>query len=291
MERIHIWFDTDTPAFADSPMGESARILRALADTMAEDGLVGWAPILDAHGGQVGEAKVETIEDEDEDEDEEELTHGEAALREHLAEQAEITTDYESRLALFQPREQVNPRSYYVTMTWDDWPEGGSYGTVVMADDETQAEAMAIMEMAQSRAEECEREPDDEASDIIWWLEDRAANWHVVDCFPLDDFITMHSAAAAPLKTKVWTVVTNDDDGTPEARIYGSEAVAVAAICDWLAGYFDDEGDEKPTPENWRDAYSNLCDTPGFIDTISLTAHDIEVRRDSGLVSITDTPA
>lgn len=70
--------------------------------------------------------------------------------------------------------EQPEPRRFYVSMTWDDWPEGGSYGTTVLALDHEAAEEACKLEMAELRADE------DTDSD----------KWHVVDCFDLDEFIT-----------------------------------------------------------------------------------------------------
>jgi hypothetical protein len=61
---------------------------------------------------------------------------------------------------------------YYVTMTWDDWPEGGSYGDIVWASGYDDAEKQVVAGMIESRG------------DDTYQLE-----WHIVDCFPLDDFI------------------------------------------------------------------------------------------------------
>lgn len=75
---------------------------------------------------------------------------------------------------------------YYVSMTWDDWPEGGSYATVIETDDgpkwaetECQAQMAAIM-ARNSTNPEC---------DTAYFLEEYGDEWHVVDCFDLDDFI------------------------------------------------------------------------------------------------------
>lgn len=75
------------------------------------------------------------------------------------------------------------PDLYYVTMTWDNWPEGGSYGTIVRAHSREEAEELCRQEMAQTRVEE-----DDDVSEaeIRRMYDD---DWHVVDCFPLDQFI------------------------------------------------------------------------------------------------------
>lgn len=75
---------------------------------------------------------------------------------------------------------------FYVTMTWDDWPEGGSFGTVIEAKTEDHAEALCKVEMAQSAAD---NERADHVKDA---LETWGEQWHVVDCFPVDDFIENH---------------------------------------------------------------------------------------------------
>ncbi len=70
---------------------------------------------------------------------------------------------------------------WYVTMTWDNWPEGGSFGTVVEAAAQEQAEALCRQAMADSRAE-TDYTPE-------YYLENYSAEWHVVDCFPLAVFV------------------------------------------------------------------------------------------------------
>lgn len=79
---------------------------------------------------------------------------------------------------------------FYVTMTWDDWPEGGSYGTVVEAEDHDAAEDAAKWEMAASRAEERDMAGDPGMDQEIF--DTYADQWHVVDCFDLDTFIADH---------------------------------------------------------------------------------------------------
>ncbi len=80
---------------------------------------------------------------------------------------------------------------FYVTMTWDDWPEGGSYGTVVEATDYEVAEALCRQEMAASRCDDPDN--DEEVSEV---LETYADEWEVVDCFDLDQFIADHQRPA-----------------------------------------------------------------------------------------------
>lgn len=84
---------------------------------------------------------------------------------------------------------EPEPVRYYVTATWDDWPEGGSYGTVVEAASVEEAEALCRQEMAESRVEP----GDDDDYDAEFYLATYGEDWEVVDCFPLDEFIARHS--------------------------------------------------------------------------------------------------
>lgn len=72
-------------------------------------------------------------------------------------------------------------KRWYVTMTWDNWPEGGSYGTVVEAENQDEAERLVRNEMAESRVHDAQS-PEEV---IEMWGDE----WEVVDCFDLDEFI------------------------------------------------------------------------------------------------------
>lgn len=86
----------------------------------------------------------------------------------------------------------IPTQRFYVTLTWDDWPEGGSYGTVVEAADHDEAEALARREMAESRAaESCFEGEEPEAPEAVLAAYEHA--WHLVDCWPVDDFIAGHT--------------------------------------------------------------------------------------------------
>ena len=78
---------------------------------------------------------------------------------------------------------------YYVTMTWHDWPEGGSYGTVVEALCYADAETLCREEMAASLASNYDKGD----QNIPYILNDEGRNWHLVDCFEVDLFIKNHS--------------------------------------------------------------------------------------------------
>lgn len=82
-------------------------------------------------------------------------------------------------------------KKYYVSLTWDEWPEGGSYGTTVMAEDPQDAEKQARNEMAISRADEQETT----VEDILMTY---ANDWHVVDCFKVEDFLKNHINQETP---------------------------------------------------------------------------------------------
>lgn len=74
---------------------------------------------------------------------------------------------------------------FYVTLTWHDWPEGGSYGTIVEAKDYAEAEQLARAEMRATCVEDGDYDEDYDED----YLDDLDHSWQVVDCFDLDQFI------------------------------------------------------------------------------------------------------
>ena len=102
---------------------------------------------------------------------------------------------------------------FYVTATWHDFPEGGSYGNVVTADTHDEAERLLKLEMADCTAESCDYvdidkcancgNTDQDGSDTcidcgcIEWVpgktaveqayDDYASQWHIIDCFKIED--------------------------------------------------------------------------------------------------------
>jgi hypothetical protein len=66
-ERIRIMIETRGAAFADAPMTEVARILRALANRAERDGLEDWLPLRCHNGNRIGELQIETLSDDDEE--------------------------------------------------------------------------------------------------------------------------------------------------------------------------------------------------------------------------------
>lgn len=89
----------------------------------------------------------------------------------------------------FSTSNETRERRFYVTMTWDDWPEGGSFGTVVNAETAEEAEVSCRIEMAMSRATESGLHDKDVIEQMFAEYGD---HWHLVDCFDLDDFIAQH---------------------------------------------------------------------------------------------------
>jgi len=77
---------------------------------------------------------------------------------------------------------------FYVTMTWDNWPEGGSYGEIIEAENDHEAEASCRQMMAESRA----GDPDDKDYDAEfdspeYYLEAYADEWEIVDCYDIEN--------------------------------------------------------------------------------------------------------
>lgn len=82
---------------------------------------------------------------------------------------------------------------FYVTKAWHDWPEGGSYGTIVETTEPgDDPEAMCAAEMAASQA----NDDDDPECDEAYYLAEYGDSWTTIDCFDLDNFIARHSTAA-----------------------------------------------------------------------------------------------
>lgn len=63
---------------------------------------------------------------------------------------------------------------FSLVLTWDNFPEGGSYATVLEAEDSNQAEELAHLEMAKMREDDHAT-----ADDLLEWY---ASEWEVVEC-------------------------------------------------------------------------------------------------------------
>ena len=79
-------------------------------------------------------------------------------------------------------------KKWYVSMTWEGWPEGGSYAAAILAISSEDAEEKCRQEMAENRGES-----DDPEFSPQYYLEHYGHSWQVVDCFPIDEFIARHS--------------------------------------------------------------------------------------------------
>ncbi|TVR06647.1 MAG: hypothetical protein EA385_15120 [Salinarimonadaceae bacterium] len=121
-------------------------------------------------------------------------------------------SELDERAAQHKPPEAKSPKRFYVSITWEDWPNAGSFGDVVFADDAAHAEAVARWKMATARAEEdgCD------AYDVIRLHGD---DWHVVDCFALDDFIREHAPSMIHL-------AAYEGDAGPYAAAFSTRALA-----------------------------------------------------------------
>lgn len=76
-------------------------------------------------------------------------------------------------------------KRYYVTMLWEDPPQGGSYGAIVEADSDEEAVTKVKQAMAEVRAFDM----GDEMAKPEYWLEEYGSDWKVVDCWDVDKFI------------------------------------------------------------------------------------------------------
>lgn len=96
----------------------------------------------------------------------------------------------------------ADTHEYYVSCTWDNWPEGGSYGTKVRAGSYEEALELTRQEMAATRTEE-------DARDVYGY------QWQEVDCFKLDAFFSLHAQGRS------YTMTLDDwqDDRTNPVRV------------------------------------------------------------------------
>ena len=123
-------------------------------------------------------------------------------------------------------------QKFYVTMTWDDWPEGGSYGTVIEAQSHEHAEKLCRQEMAQSRAEG----GDEHAG---YYLENYADEWHTVDCFELGDFLERHGDGARQVLLRFYgSVATPFRRDKPDCTL--PLELSGADVIDWVTWFLED---------------------------------------------------
>lgn len=129
---------------------------------------------------------------------------------------------------------QPTKQRFNVTMTWDDWPSGGSYGTIVEAANYSEAEELCRAEMAACREDENRT-----AQDVLAEYEH---DWHVVDCFPLNDFIKRHTGPTTPQRLVITVrggvAELEDSENLPE----GMEIFIVDYDCEADDSVFRFEG-------------------------------------------------
>lgn len=77
-------------------------------------------------------------------------------------------------------------KRWYVTITWHDWPEGGSYGEIVEAETAEDAEAQVRLLMADSIQDAWDEKDGVSMTDLV---EEYAGQWHLVDCWDVDEFV------------------------------------------------------------------------------------------------------
>ena len=79
---------------------------------------------------------------------------------------------------------------------------------------------------------------------------------------------------------KIWSLVINDDDNSSfEPEIHFTEAKANDSAEGWVRSAWGDWWDDPYYPNiPWREAYAHLCERTGFIDSISMTEHDISAH-------------
>ncbi len=100
---------------------------------------------------------------------------------------------------------------FYVTMTWDDWPDGGSYGTIVLAESHDQAEDLCRQEMAEIRAFDDYRYEEVGADDLEQeYLDNYSDEWKTVDCFKLDDLMEYHLPDSSKVRAFMEKVRAHD---------------------------------------------------------------------------------
>lgn len=76
---------------------------------------------------------------------------------------------------------------------------------------------------------------------------------------------------------KIWTITTDDDNGTQTA-IHTTQAAAEAKareiVAAWFARHVAEDGEERDH-DDWRESYEILCDTVGFMNCLTIEEHDI----------------
>ncbi|MDO8983028.1 hypothetical protein [Cypionkella sp.] len=77
---------------------------------------------------------------------------------------------------------------------------------------------------------------------------------------------------------KIWSLVINDDDSSFEPSLFFSEADADEAAWDWVLGAWISWFGNVDAPSNWEQAANKLYEQVGFMNSITLTEHDISAH-------------
>lgn len=75
---------------------------------------------------------------------------------------------------------------------------------------------------------------------------------------------------------KILTITTDDDNGTQTA-VHTTQAAADAQAREIVAAWFERHGaadGQERGHEDWRESYEILCDTVGFMHSLTLEEHD-----------------
>lgn len=77
---------------------------------------------------------------------------------------------------------------YFVLAAWHDWPEGGTFGTIVEANGYSSAERKCHREMALAEIDSVS------ADERMTWAEaySNQDEWTILECWPVRDFIARH---------------------------------------------------------------------------------------------------
>lgn len=76
---------------------------------------------------------------------------------------------------------------------------------------------------------------------------------------------------------KIWTITTDDDNGTQTAihtTRGAAEAQAREIVAAWYERHVAADGEERDH-EDWQESYDILRDTVGFMNSLTLEEHDI----------------
>lgn len=74
---------------------------------------------------------------------------------------------------------------------------------------------------------------------------------------------------------KIWTIMINDDNSGFEPEIHFTKKAADRAAWDWVLGAWTKWFGNPDAPPNWQEAAEKLYEQAGFLDSITLTEHDI----------------